>query len=178
MSTSLRDGDVNRQTLASGYSDEKESQKRVTNCRRNNSRNTAQNNNLLWIMSVQRLPSPYFVSTFAPTTAPTWTTCMATKPLFTRGSPGPPLYASLIFEFRAQMSTGVLKMADLSQLSTIISGTVIIKSENAKEYEKEVKRTWNAVIQSRKPCAFVKVASVEDVANTVKFCVTNKVSLG
>lgn len=69
-------------------------------------------------------------------------------------------------------------MADLSQLSTIISGTVIIKSENAKEYEMEVKRTWNAVIQSRKPCAFVKVASVEDVANTVKFCVTNKVSLG
>ena len=67
------------------------------------------------------------------------------------------------------------KLADFSSLKAILLGSVILKSEYKKAYQKEINRTWNAVIRTRQPCAFVKVASVEDVANTVKFCVHNKV---
>ena len=67
------------------------------------------------------------------------------------------------------------KLADFSSLKAILLGSVILKSEYKKAYQKEINRTWNAVIQTRQPCAFVRVASVEDVANTVKFCVHNKV---
>ena len=67
-------------------------------------------------------------------------------------------------------------MADFSSLKAVLSGSVIVKSENEKAYQKEVEGTWNAAIRSRQPCAFVRVASVKDVANTIKFCVQNKVS--
>ena len=67
------------------------------------------------------------------------------------------------------------KLADFSSLKAILLGSVILKSEYKKAYQKEINRTWNAVIRTRQPCAFVRVASVEDVANTVKFCVHNKV---
>ena len=67
------------------------------------------------------------------------------------------------------------RMADFSSLKAILLGSVILKSEYKKAYQKEINRTWNAVIRTRQPCAFVRVASVEDVANTVKFCVHNKV---
>ena len=67
------------------------------------------------------------------------------------------------------------KLADFSSLKAILLGSVILKSEYKKAYQKEINRTWNAVIRTRQPCAFVRVASVEDVANTVKFCVDNKV---
>ena len=67
------------------------------------------------------------------------------------------------------------KLADFSSLKAILLGSVILKSEYKKAYQKEINRTWNAVIRTRQPCAFVRVASVEDVTNTVKFCVHNKV---
>ena len=67
------------------------------------------------------------------------------------------------------------KLADFSSLKAILLGSVILKSEYKKAYQKEINRTWNAVIRTRQPCAFVRVASVEDVANTVTFCVHNKV---
>jgi len=67
-------------------------------------------------------------------------------------------------------------MADFSPLKAVLSGSVITESENPRDYQKEIEGTWNAAIRTRKPCAFVKVASVEDVARTVKFCVQNKVS--
>ena len=67
------------------------------------------------------------------------------------------------------------KLADFSSLKAILLGSIILKSEYKKAYQKEINRTWNAVIRTRQPCAFVRVASVEDVANTVKFCVHNKV---
>ena len=67
------------------------------------------------------------------------------------------------------------ELADFSSLKAILLGSVILKSEYKKAYQKEINRTWNAVIRTRQPCAFVRVASVEDVANTVKFCVHNKV---
>ena len=67
------------------------------------------------------------------------------------------------------------KLANFSSLKAILLGSVILKSEYKKAYQKEINRTWNAVIRTRQPCAFVRVASVEDVANTVKFCVHNKV---
>ena len=66
-------------------------------------------------------------------------------------------------------------MADFSSLKALLSGSVILKSEDKKAFEKEIVGTWNAVIRTRQPCAFVRVASVKDVANTVKFCVHNKV---
>ena len=67
-------------------------------------------------------------------------------------------------------------MADFSSLKVALSGTVIFRSENNKTFQNEIEGTWNAVIRTRQPCAFVRVASVEDVVNTVKFCVNNKVS--
>lgn len=67
-------------------------------------------------------------------------------------------------------------MADLSQLKAILSGNIILPSENEKAYQQEVDETWNAAIRERKPAAFVRVATVEDVANTVKFCVQNEVN--
>ena len=67
-------------------------------------------------------------------------------------------------------------MADFSSLKAILTGSVILKSEDKKAFQKEIDGTWNAVIRTRQPRAFVRVASVEDVANTVKFCVHNKVS--
>lgn len=67
-------------------------------------------------------------------------------------------------------------MADFSSLKAALSGAVIFKSENNKTFQNEIEGTWNAVIRTRQPCAFVRVASVEDVVNTVKFCVHNKVS--
>ena len=72
-------------------------------------------------------------------------------------------------------STESCKLADFSSLNAILLGSVILKSEYKKAYQKEINRTWNAVIRTRQPCAFVRVASIEDVANTVKFCVHNKV---
>jgi len=67
-------------------------------------------------------------------------------------------------------------MAGFSSLKATLSGAVIFKSENNKTFQNEVEGTWNAVIRTRQPCAFVRVASVEDVVKTVKFCVNNKVS--
>ena len=67
-------------------------------------------------------------------------------------------------------------MAGFSSLKATLSGAVIFKSENNKTFQNEIEGTWNAVIRTRQPCAFVRVASVEDVVNTVKFCVNNKVS--
>ena len=69
-----------------------------------------------------------------------------------------------------------LAMADFSQLKSILSGKIILRSENEKAYQLEVDETWNAGIRTRKPAAFVRVATVEDVVNTIKFCVQNKVS--
>jgi len=68
-------------------------------------------------------------------------------------------------------------MADFSPLKAVLSGSVITESENPRDYQKEIEGTWNAAIRTRKPCAFVKVASVEDVARTVKFCVQNKLEM-
>ncbi|CAH3109903.1 unnamed protein product [Porites lobata] len=68
-------------------------------------------------------------------------------------------------------------MADFSSLKALLSGSVILKSEDKKAFEKEIDGTWNAVIRTRQPCAFVRVASVKDVANTVKFCVHNKLEM-
>lgn len=67
-------------------------------------------------------------------------------------------------------------MADFSQLKAILSGNIILQSENEKAYQQEVDETWNAAIRERKPAAFVRVATVEDVANTVKYCVQNEVN--
>ena len=67
-------------------------------------------------------------------------------------------------------------MADFSSLKAALSGAVIFKWENNKTFQNEIEGTWNTVIRTRQPCAFVRVASVEDVVNTVKFCVNNKVS--
>ena len=67
-------------------------------------------------------------------------------------------------------------MADFSPLKAILSGSVILKSENEKAYQQEVDETWNAATRTRKPDAFIRVATVEDVANTVKFCVQNEVN--
>ena len=67
-------------------------------------------------------------------------------------------------------------MVDFSQLKSVLSGKVILRSEDEKAYQQEVDETWNAGIRTRKPTAFVRVASVEDVANTIKFCVQNEVS--
>lgn len=50
-------------------------------------------------------------------------------------------------------------------------------AENAKGYQKEIEGSWNASIRTRKPRAFVKVASVDDVVSTVKFCVENKLEI-
>ena len=66
-------------------------------------------------------------------------------------------------------------MVDFSPLKAVLSGRVIVRSENAKDYQREVDETWNAAIRTRKPNAFVRVATVEDVVNTVKFCVKNEV---
>ena len=66
-------------------------------------------------------------------------------------------------------------MVDFSPLKAVLSGRVIVRSENAKDYQREVDETWNAAIRTRKPIAFVRVATVEDVVNTVKFCVKNEV---
>ena len=66
-------------------------------------------------------------------------------------------------------------MGDFSQLKNILSGKIILRSENEKAYQQEVDETWNAGIRMRKPEAFVRVATVEDVANTIKFCVQNEV---
>lgn len=66
-------------------------------------------------------------------------------------------------------------MVDFSPLKAVLSGRVIVRSENAKDYQREVDETWNAAIRTRKPSAFVRVATVEDVVNTVKFCVKNEV---
>lgn len=67
-------------------------------------------------------------------------------------------------------------MADFSQLKAILSGNIILQSENEKAYQQEVDETWNAAIRERKPAAFVRVATVEDVGNTVKYCVQNEVN--
>lgn len=67
-------------------------------------------------------------------------------------------------------------MADFSQLKAILSGNIILQSENEKAYQQEVDETWNAAIRERKPAAFVRVATVQDVANTVKYCVQNEVN--
>ena len=67
-------------------------------------------------------------------------------------------------------------MAAFSQLKAHLSGNIILSSENEKAYQQEVDETWNAAIRDRKPAAFVRVATVEDVANTVKFCVQNEVN--
>lgn len=67
-------------------------------------------------------------------------------------------------------------MADFSQLKAILSGNIILQSENEKAYQQEVDETWNVAIRERKPAAFVRVATVEDVANTVKYCVQNEVN--
>ena len=67
-------------------------------------------------------------------------------------------------------------MADFSSLKVALSGAVIFRSENNKTFQNEIEGTWNAVIRTRQPCALVRVASMEDVVNTVKFCVHNKVS--
>ena len=85
--------------------------------------------------------------------------------------------AWLIPRSNAQISSvgGLIRMADFSSLKALLSGSVILKSEDKKAFEKEIDGTWNAVIRTRQPCAFVRVASVKDVANTVKFCVYNKV---
>ena len=66
-------------------------------------------------------------------------------------------------------------MADFSPLKAVLSGSIIIKSENEKAYQREVNETWNGAIRTRNPSAFVRVATVEDVVNTVKFCVKNEV---
>lgn len=68
-------------------------------------------------------------------------------------------------------------MADFSQLKAILSGNIILQSENEKAYQQEVDETWNAAIRERKPAAFVRVATVEDVANTVKYCVQNELEM-
>lgn len=75
-----------------------------------------------------------------------------------------------------ERDSGRLEMADFSPLRVVLSGSIILKSDDTKAYQKEIDATWNAAIRTRKPCAFVKVASVEDVASTVKFCVQNKVN--
>lgn len=75
-----------------------------------------------------------------------------------------------------KLPAGSVRMADFSSLKAGLSGAVIFKSENSKTFQKEIEGTWNAVIRTRQPCAFVRVASVEDVVNTVKLCVHNKVS--
>ena len=67
-------------------------------------------------------------------------------------------------------------MAAFSQLKALLSGNIILPLENEKAYQQEVDETWNAAIRDRKPAAFVRVATVEDVANTVKFCVQNEVN--
>lgn len=67
-------------------------------------------------------------------------------------------------------------MADFSQLKALLSGNIILRSENEKAYQQEVDETWNAAIRARKPAAFVRVATVADVANTIKFCVQNEVN--
>ena len=67
------------------------------------------------------------------------------------------------------------RMVDFSPLKAVLSGNVIVKSENAKDYQGKVDETWNAAIRTRKPSAFVRVATVEDVVNSVKFCVKNEV---
>ena len=67
-------------------------------------------------------------------------------------------------------------MAEFSQLKSVLSGKIILWSENEKAYQQKVDETWNAGIRTRKPAAFIRVASVEDVANTIKFCVQNEVS--
>ena len=66
-------------------------------------------------------------------------------------------------------------MADFSPLRAVLSGNIILKSDDTKVYQEEIDATWNAAIRARKPSAFVKVASVEDVACSIKFCVQNKV---
>lgn len=68
-------------------------------------------------------------------------------------------------------------MVDFSPLKAVLSGRVIVRSENAKDYQREVDETWNAAIRTRKPSAFVRVATVEDVVNTVKFCVKNELDM-
>ena len=66
-------------------------------------------------------------------------------------------------------------VTDFSPLKAILSGSIILQTENAEKYQEKIDGSWNATIRTSKPCAFVKVASVSDVVSTVKFCVKNEV---
>ena len=67
------------------------------------------------------------------------------------------------------------RMMDLSELDAAISGVVLLPDSDA--YLAKIQSVWNAVISKYRPAAFVRVKSKEDVAQVVKFCVRNKVSL-
>ena len=66
-------------------------------------------------------------------------------------------------------------VTDFSPLKAILSGSIILQTENAEKYQEKIDGSWNATIRTCKPCAFVKVASVSDVVSTVKFCVKKEV---
>lgn len=68
-------------------------------------------------------------------------------------------------------------VTDFSPLKAILSGSIILQTENAEKYQEKIDGSWNATIRTCKPCAFVKVASVSDVVSTVKFCVKNELEI-
>lgn len=68
-------------------------------------------------------------------------------------------------------------VTDFSPLKAILSGSIILQTENAEKYQEKIDGSWNATIRTSKPCAFVKVASVSDVVSTVKFCVKNELEI-
>lgn len=68
-------------------------------------------------------------------------------------------------------------VTDFSPLKAILSGSIILQTENAEKYQEKIDGSWNATIRTCKPCAFVKVASVSDVVSTVEFCVKNELEI-
>ena len=68
-------------------------------------------------------------------------------------------------------------VTDFSPLKAILTGSIILQTENAEKYQEKINGSWNATIRTCKPRAFVKVASVSDVVSTVKFCVKNEVKI-
>lgn len=68
-------------------------------------------------------------------------------------------------------------VTDFSPLKAILSGSIILETENAEKYQEKIDGSWNATIRTCKPCAFVKVASVSDVVSTVEFCVKNELEI-
>lgn len=61
----------------------------------------------------------------------------------------------------------------VSELGRMVHGEVI--DVNHPDYNKQVKRVWNARLFNKKPLMFVMVESQNDISQTLSFCKKNKV---